>query len=87
MFLSDISLTVPLSITLIHLMMRPSRLLQVYGWLYRVYPEPWQVHLEIVKPGKDGNPEVRNVLVESMKEKPSYDKVVSLLLKASQANK
>lgn len=45
------------------------------------------MHLEIVKPGKDGNPEVRNVLVESMKEKPSYDKVVSLLLKASQANK
>ncbi len=28
----------------------------VYGWLYRVYPEPWQVVLENVKPGKDGNP-------------------------------
>lgn len=28
----------------------------VYGWVYRVYPEPWQVVLENVKPGKDGNP-------------------------------
>ena len=28
----------------------------LYGWLFRVYPEPWQVVLEIVKPGKDGNP-------------------------------
>jgi hypothetical protein len=28
----------------------------VYGWLYRVYPEPWQVFYEDVKPGKDGNP-------------------------------
>jgi hypothetical protein len=28
----------------------------VYGWLYRVYPEPWQVVMENVKPGKDGNP-------------------------------
>jgi len=27
----------------------------VYGWLYRVYPEPWQVIYENVKPGKDGN--------------------------------
>jgi hypothetical protein len=28
----------------------------VYGWLYRVYPEPWQIVWENVKPGKDGNP-------------------------------
>ena len=29
----------------------------VYGWLYRVYPEPWQVVYENVKPGKiEGNP-------------------------------
>ncbi len=28
----------------------------VYGWLYRVYPEPWQVVYEDVRPGKDGNP-------------------------------
>jgi hypothetical protein len=60
---------------------------KVYGWLYRVYPEPWQVHLEIVKPGKDGNAEVEYVLVDALDQKPSYDKVVSMLLKASQANK
>jgi len=59
----------------------------VYGWLYRVYPEPWQVHLEIVKPGKDGNAEVEYMLVDTMDEKPIYDKVVSMLLSASQANK
>jgi hypothetical protein len=61
--------------------------IKVYGWLYRVYPEPWQVHLEIVKPGKDGNAEVEYVLVDALDQKPSYDKVVSMLLKASQANK
>ena len=60
---------------------------KVYGWLYRVYPEPWQVHLEIVKPDKDGNAAVEYVLVDAMDKKPSYDKVVSLLLIASQANK
>jgi len=27
----------------------------VYGWLYRVYPEPWQVVWEDVGRGKDGN--------------------------------
>mmetsp|Transcript_7639 Transcript_7639/g.12595 ORF Transcript_7639/g.12595 Transcript_7639/m.12595 type:complete len:381 (-) Transcript_7639:90-1232(-) len=59
----------------------------VYGWLYRVYPEPWQVHLEVVKAGKDGNAEVDYVLVDTMDEKPSYDKVVSMLLSASRANK
>ena len=41
------------------------------------------MHLEVVKPGKDGNAEVEYVLVDSMDEKPSYDKVVSMLLKAS----
>ncbi len=45
------------------------------------------MHLEVVKPGKDGNAEVEYVLVDSMDEKPSYDQVVSMLLKASQANK
>jgi hypothetical protein len=45
------------------------------------------VHLEIVKPGKDGNAEVEYVLVDALDQKPSYDKVVSMLLKASQANK
>ncbi len=46
------------------------------------------MHLEVVTtPGKDGNAEVEYVLVDSMDEKPSYDKVVSKLLKASQANK
>lgn len=45
------------------------------------------MHLEVVKAGKDGNAEVDYVLVDTMDEKPSYDKVVSMLLSASRANK
>lgn len=55
-----------------------------YGWLYRVYPEPWQVYLESVKPGKANNPEVEYVKVAVLDKRPSYAEVVSLLLNASQ---
>jgi len=58
----------------------------VYGWLYRVYPEPWQVVWENVKPGKDGNAEVEYVTVDVLDERPSYAEVVSMLVKASQSN-
>jgi len=57
----------------------------VYGWLYRVYPEPWQVVYENVKPGKiEGNPEVDYIIVNVLDEKPSYADVISMLVKASQ---
>ncbi|KAL3760203.1 hypothetical protein ACHAWU_001713 [Discostella pseudostelligera] len=59
----------------------------VYGWLYRVYPEPWQVVLENVKPGKDGNPVVEYVTVAVLDKRPMYSEVVSMLVKASQGNK
>ena len=55
----------------------------VYGWLYRVYPEPWQVVWEKVGPGKDGNPVVEYVVVGVLEEKPSYGDVVGMLMKAS----
>ncbi|KAL7546732.1 hypothetical protein ACHAWF_010062 [Thalassiosira exigua] len=58
----------------------------VYGWLYKVYPEPWQVVWENVKPGKDGNAEVEYVTVDVLDKRPSYAEVVSMLVKASQSN-
>lgn len=57
----------------------------LYGWLYRVYPEPWQVVWENVKPGKDGNAEVEYVIVDVLEKRPSYADVVSSLVKASQS--
>lgn len=56
----------------------------VYGWLYRVYPEPWQVVYESVKPGKDGNAEVTYVPVAVLEKRPTYAEVVDMLVKASQ---
>ncbi|KAL3811318.1 hypothetical protein ACHAXA_005404 [Cyclostephanos tholiformis] len=58
-----------------------------YGWLYRVYPEPWQVVWEDVKPGKDGNPEVNYVTVGVLDKRPTYADVISLLVKANQKSK
>lgn len=54
----------------------------VYGWLYRVYPEPWQVLLENVSPGKDGNPEVEYVTVDVLDKRPSYAEIISMLVSA-----
>lgn len=56
----------------------------VYGWLYRVYPEPWQVIYENVRPGKDGNAEVEYVTVAVLDKRPSYADVVKMLVEANQ---
>ncbi|KAL7531307.1 hypothetical protein ACHAXR_005020 [Thalassiosira sp. AJA248-18] len=58
----------------------------VYGWLYRVYPEPWQVVWENVRPGKDGNAEVEYVVIKVLDKRPSYADVISMLVKASQSS-
>lgn len=58
----------------------------VYGWLFRVYPEPWQVVYESVKQGKDGNAEVEYITVDVLDERPSYNTIISMLLNASQNN-
>ena len=58
----------------------------VYGWLYRVYPEPWQVVWENVTSVKDRNAEVQYVTVAVLEKRPSYGDVVNLLLQASQKN-
>jgi len=59
----------------------------VYGWLYREYPQPWQVYYENVKQGKDGNAEVEYVMVDALDERPTYAEIVSMLVGASQSNK
>ena len=56
----------------------------VYGWLYRVYPENWQVVLENVRPGKTGDPQVEYVTVAVLEKRPSYAEVVKMLLDAKQ---
>ncbi|KAL9182620.1 hypothetical protein ACHAXT_013272 [Thalassiosira profunda] len=59
----------------------------VYGWLYRVYPELWQVFFENVKQDKIGNAEVEYVAVGVSDKRPSYAEVVSMLVKAGQSSK
>ena len=56
----------------------------VYGWLFRVYPEPWQVVWENVRPGKDGNAEVKYITVAVLEKRPSYADVVKMLVEANQ---
>ena len=58
----------------------------MYGWLYRIYPEPWQIVWEDVKPGKDGNPIVNHVTVSVLDERPGYNDVISTLVKVNQGS-
>lgn len=52
----------------------------VYGWLYRVYPEPWQVVLQTVKTGKNGANYIEDTVVYVSDERPSYNDAVAKLL-------
>jgi Domain of unknown function (DUF1995) len=55
----------------------------VYGWLYRVYPEPWQVILQTAKSADRGGKVVMTVeqtLALSSTSKPSYEQAVKALL-------
>ena len=61
----------------------------VYGWLYRVYPEPWQVILQTARQKQKGSETVvsieETVALES-ETRPSYaESVAALLSTASQA--
>jgi hypothetical protein len=55
----------------------------VYGWMYRVYPEPWQVVLQKVRTGKNGEQYVEDIVVSTSKTRPSYSEAVNLMLAAS----
>jgi len=54
----------------------------VYGWLYRVYPEPWQVILQTARPNKngDGSIKVEESLALVSDTRPPFAKVVDALL-------
>jgi hypothetical protein len=54
----------------------------VYGWLYRVYPEPWQVVLQKVRTGKNGEQYVEDIVVSTSTSRPSYSEAVNLMLAA-----
>jgi len=57
----------------------------VYGWLYRVYPEPWQVVLQTVKTGRNNKQFVENTVVSVSKERPSYAEAVQKLVQGAAA--
>ena len=53
----------------------------VYGWLYRVYPEPWQVVLQTPYTGKDGRLSIQDSVALVSDTRPSYQECVQALLK------
>jgi len=55
----------------------------VYGWLYRVYPEPWQVVLQTVKEGKNGANYVEDTVVYVSDKRPSYNEALSQMLEGA----
>jgi Domain of unknown function (DUF1995) len=52
----------------------------LYGWLYRIYPEPWQVVLQTKGQGK--SPVVNTVALVSEK-RPSYNEIVQAMAKTA----
>jgi len=52
----------------------------LYGWLYRVYPEPWQVILQIVETNKNGESYVVDKVVYTSEERPTYALAISKMI-------
>lgn len=57
----------------------------VYGWLYRVYPEPWQVVLQTVKEDNRGQMFIEDSVVYTSDERPAYNDAVAKLVAAANA--
>lgn len=57
----------------------------VYGWLYRVYPEPWQVILQTTKTDSNDRLYVENKLVYTSETRPTYALAVQKLLEGAAA--
>jgi hypothetical protein len=56
----------------------------LYGWLYRVYPEPWQVILQVARPSK--KPNDSTILVEDIvalvtNDRPSYLEAINAMVR------
>lgn len=58
----------------------------VYGWLYRVYPEPWQVVLQTTTK-KNGELQVDNTVVHTSDERPDYNTALKILVNANAQRK
>jgi hypothetical protein len=56
----------------------------VYGWVYRVYPEPWQVVLQTVKQRDSQRQYVENTVVSTTERRPTYGEAVNMLLQGQQ---
>lgn len=59
-----------------------------YGWLYRVYPEAWQVILQTARPGKGGRStaiKVEDTVALVSDTRPSYPQIIDALLRQQQA--
>jgi hypothetical protein len=54
----------------------------VYGWLYRVYPEPWQVYLQTPYK-KNGQVMVQDTVALVKDTRPTYTECVQALLTAA----
>ena len=52
----------------------------VYGWIYRQYPEPWQVVLQTPTKDKNGNIRVQDTVALTSYTRPTYNEAVQALL-------
>ena len=55
----------------------------VYGWIYRQYPEPWQVVLQTRKSDGKGGMLIEDTVVYSSEERPEYNDAVAKLVRAN----
>jgi len=56
----------------------------VYGWMYRVFPEPWQVILQTVKTDKNGQTFIEDTIVHTSDLRPTYNDAIQKLVQRSQ---
>jgi len=52
----------------------------LYGWLYRVYPEPWQVVLQTVETKTNGDSYIEDKVVYTSMDRPSYALAISKMV-------
>jgi len=52
----------------------------LYGWLYRTYPEPWQVVLQTVRTKANGDSYIEDTVVYTSMERPSYALAISKMV-------
>ena len=55
----------------------------VYGWIYRQYPEPWQVVLQTRKSDGKGGMLIEDTVVYTSEERPEYNDAVAKLVRAN----